>query len=444
MRSRTLPIVCIVGRPNVGKSMLFNRIIGSRKAVVHETSHTTRDRIEAVYEQDEKSFLLVDTGGFMKSAPDRIAYFVKRQIEGAISEAEILLFVCDVKSGVTPQDEEIVPLLRKTNKKVFLVVNKVDNKELEGSIYDFYRLGLGDPYPVSAAHNLGVEKLLSDILKSVGPVKGREEKAVYKIAIAGRPNVGKSLFLNNILKEERAIVDESPGTTRDSIDTVFRKDETVYLLIDTAGIRHKRKVKEAVDVYSIMRSKEAIERSDVVFLLIDGYEGLRNDDVKIFNFITDSGKCCVIVVNKWDLVKGIPMADYKNAIIRRTPPMDYYPIVFASAKTGRNVLSSIDMVKYVMENAKKKIATGELNKFLNKMKSASFHGMKRPPRIYYMVQRSAAPPVFLAFVDDLRLATTNCTNFIEGALRKEFFFMGTPIKIEYRPSQSSGHKWRRQ
>lgn len=433
MSSTKLPAVCIVGRPNVGKSTLFNRIIGKRKAVVHHTSGTTRDRIEALYEKGDMGFRLIDTGGFLKATPDEITSFVKRQIQKAILEADILLFICDVTSGVLPQDEEIIPVLRKTNKKVFLVINKVDNKKLEDGIYDFYQFGLGRPYPVSAIHNYGIDKLLEDILKVVDAGKPRKpERIVYRIAITGRPNVGKSLFLNTLLKEDRVIVDKSPGTTRDSIDTYFRKDNDLFLLIDTAGIRHKRKVKEAVDVYSISRSREAIERSDVSFLLIDGYEGLRNDDIRIFNFIKKAGKCCILVVNKWDLVKGITMADYKKAIIRKTPTTAPYPVIFASAKTGRNVLSCIDMVKYVIANTDQKIEAKELNKFLLDVRRLSIQITRKRPKPYYMIQTSTRPPAFLLFVNNTKLISEDYTNFIEGMLRRRYFFFGTPVRIEYR------------
>lgn len=433
MRLNDSPSICIVGRPNVGKSTLFNRIIGERKAVVHESSPTTRDRVEALYEKDNKAFRLIDTGGFLRSAADNISSLVKRHVEEAISEADILLFVCDVETGVMPQDEELLPILRGCNKKVFLVVNKVDNKRREEEVYDFYRLGLGMPYPVSAIHNRGIDNLLDDILERLSSGReGEKEKITYKIAINGRPNVGKSLFLNSILKKERVIVDERPGTTRDSIDTYFKKDGDLFLLIDTAGIRHKRKIKNAIDVYSVLRSKDAIKRSDASFLLIDGYEGLRNDDVRIFNFIIGCGKCCILVVNKWDLVKNIQMADYKTAIVRMLPQAAYYPIVFASAKTGRNVLSSVDMVKYVVANASQYIETSRLNKFLSQIKRSSPRGKTKRPNLIYMVQTSRRPPTFLIFVNNPRLITKDYTNFVEKNLRKNYNFFGTPIKIDYR------------
>ena len=434
MKLSELPAVCIVGRPNVGKSTLFNRIIRERKAVVHDTSGTTRDRIEALYEGAETSFRLIDTGGFLRqNNGGRIDNMVKKQIKGAIDEADLLLFVCDASSGIVAQDEELIPMLRKSNKKVLLVVNKVDNKKSEDSVYDFFQFGLGEPYPVSAIHNIGIDTLMKGLAKTFGANENKKkEKVIYKIAITGRPNVGKSLFLNTLLEEDRVIVDNVPGTTRDSVDTHFRKNDDLYLLIDTAGIRHKRKVKEAIDVYSMSRSREAIERSDVSFLLIDGYDGLRNDDVKIFNYIVESGKCCVIVVNKWDLVKKITMADYTNAILRKTPGIKSYPIVFTSAKSGRNLPSCMDMVKYVTTNAAKKIGTNDLNKILPKMKLAVSKIGKGRPKLSYIVQVSNNPPSFLIFVNDVKFMTSNQTHLIESILRKEFFFFGSPIRIKYR------------
>jgi len=425
--------VCIVGRPNVGKSTLFNRIIKKRHAVVHRTSGTTRDRVEALYEDEGGAFKLVDTGGFLKGSFDKISSLVKRQIERAIAQADILLFVCDISAGITPQDEELLPVLRRSGKKVFLVVNKADTEDLKEAAYDFYKFGLGDPYAVSAIHNCGIDILIEDVLKAARPTEAKEAREViYKVAIAGKPNVGKSLFLNTLLDEERVIVDSAPGTTRDSVDTYLKKDGDFFLLIDTAGIRHKRKVKGAIDVYSMMRSKEAIERADVTFLLIDGYDGLRNDDVRIFNFIIERGKCCVLVVNKWDLVKDMEMSAYKAAMIRKLPVIADYPIVFASAKTSRNVISAIDMVKYVSSNSERRVKTRQLNEFLKFFKRQSAKLTKRLPKLYYIVQASVKPPTFVVFVNDTELVKKEFTSFLERSLREKFFFLGSPIRITYR------------
>ncbi len=423
MKHIDLPIVCIVGRPNVGKSTLFNRIIRERKAVVHATSGTTRDSIEALYKKDGKAFLVVDTGGFQKNR-DKMSSLIRRRIEEAIVEADLLLFVCDVTSGLTSQDEEIVTLLRKSGKDVVLAVNKLDDKRRQDDLYDFYGLGIGTPLGVSALHNRGIGELMEKVLSMLDEAHDKDlDEPVYRIAIAGRPNVGKSLFLNTLLKRKRVIVDDLPGTTRDSVDTYFKKDDILYQLCDTAGIRHKRKVKEPIDVYSMSRSREAIERSDATLLLIDGYDGLRSDDVRVFKLIVDSGKCCVLVVNKWDLVKKIEMARYKAAIIRKTPEIARYPIVFASAKTGRNVLSAVDLVKYLVANTRQEIRTKDINKALRALSN---------PKVRYAVQLSKAPPSFLLFVSNPRLVTKAYTHLAEIALRKHNNFYGTPIKINCR------------
>lgn len=433
MKPTNIPSVCIIGRPNVGKSTLFNRIIGRRRAVVYKTSGTTRDRLEFLCDKGETPFRLIDTGGFMKTPHDNISSFVKDQIEKAIRESDLLLFVCDGISGIMPQDEELLSILRRADIKVFLVVNKVDNEKIKDGIYDFYKFGLGEAYPISAMHNLGIEKLVEDISDMVAKLpKSEAEEIAYKIAIVGKPNVGKSLFVNTLLKEERVIVSETPGTTRDSVDTYFKKDGKLFLLIDTAGIRHKRKIKEPVDVYSVMRSEESIKRSDVAFLLIDGYDGLRNDDVRIFNLILEHNKCCVMVVNKWDLVRSMAMADYKNAIIRKCPQAAFFPIVFASAKTGRNLLSCIDMTKYVLANSDQTIPTKELNRLF--LKNSRFLAVfdKKGLKVRYIVQVSKRPPEFLFFVNDTKLVTDEYFNFIENSLRKNYNLYGTPIKMSYR------------
>jgi len=433
MAHNNLPTVCIVGRPNVGKSTLFNRIIGKRKAVEHDTCGTTRDSVEALYEREEKRFRLVDTGGFLKTSTDKMSDLVKTQITNAIKEADLLVCVCDVRTGITQQDEEAVTILRQSNKKTILIVNKVDNSKFADDIFDFYRLGLGEPHPVSALHNAGCVKIVDRIMDMLNLTESDAlTQATYKIAITGRPNVGKSYFLNTILEKERVIVSDIPGTTRDSIDTHFEKDGNTYLLIDTAGIRHKRKVKEAIDVYSMARSQEAIGRSDLSFLLIDGYEGLKNDDVRVLNHILDAGKCCIVVVNKWDLVKGTEMSLYKKAIIRKTHTMTHYPIVFASAKTGRNVLSSIDLVKETVDTASSWLDTQELNQFLSDIKRFSGRITKRAPKMDYMVQTGVKPPEFLIFVDHTKLVTDDFTNFLESGMRRKFGFHGTPLKFDFR------------
>ncbi len=433
MAQTDLPAVCIVGRPNVGKSTLFNRMIGRRRAVVHDASGTTRDSVEEVFELDGKRFRLIDTGGLIKDAGDRIEALVKQQIKRAMEEAGMFLFVCDASAGVMPRDEEIALLLRKSGKRIFLVANKADNEALRDASYDLCRLGLGNPYPVSAMHNTGVSALMDEVAAAIAGQAPPEQPAVAcRIAVTGRPNVGKSLFLNTLLEKDRVIVDDTPGTTRDSIDTFFRKEGELYQLIDTAGIRHKRKVKEPIDVYSMSRSREAIERSDAALLIIDGYDGLRNDDVRIFNFIRKSGTCCIIVVNKWDLVSGVEMSGYAGRMMRKAPDMSDYPVIFASAKTSRNVLACIDAVKPAVANADTAIETGELNKFAVELKQGAPGFSRKPLRVFYMVQTSTRPPSFLLFVNEVKRVSAEYTRFLEKMLRKRYGLYGTPVRIRFR------------
>lgn len=433
-----LPNVTIVGCPNVGKSSLFNRIVKKRKAIVYMEVGTTRDRISQEVVHNNKRFILSDTGGFIQEDESQIIKLVRGQIKKAIEQSEILLFVCDGTGGINSHDLELANLLRKAGKKIILVVNKVDNKKVEEGIIDFYEFGLGKPYPVSSLHNLGVNDLLDDLVKQLpeGSPETEENSRAIKTAIVGKPNVGKSSFLNSLLKEERAIVDKVPGTTRDSVDTLFSDGDTEFLLIDTAGMRHKRKVKEAVDVYSIMRSLEAVKRSDVCVVLIDGFDGIRSDDLKILNLVFEDAKSCVLCINKWDLVRNIPEEKYKELIYHRADFLKKYPILFISAKTGHNVARVIETIKEVVKKSYTQVPTTSLNKLFNSIKSkGSFLSRKNPLKIYYGTQINAHPPKFLIFVDDAKRATELHKNIIENAIRRHFDFFGVTIKIEFRSSK---------
>ena len=431
--SKRIPVISIVGRPNVGKSSLFNRIIGKRHAVVEKREGTTRDRIEKHVNIKGKNFILVDTGGFLPHGKDEIQVLIKAQIERAVLSSDALLFVCDGEKGLLPLDMDLASRLRKSGKKMILVINKIDNEKRKENILDFYQLGLGEPFGISCLHNLGVKELLDEVVDAI-PLYSEAEIEKYhpiKVAICGRPNVGKSSFLNKVLDRERVIVHEKPGTTRDSIDTYFKKDGIMFLLIDTAGIRHRRKVKEAVDIYSMMRAKASIDRSDIAILLIDGMEGVTNDDVKIFDYIKGKGKGCVIIVNKWDLVKGIEMAKYREAILKRVPEARNFPIAFVSAKTGRNVLDAFNLVKAIKTNLDLFIDTGTLNDFLKeiRLENVSVPRRRKYPRFYYMAQIGTSPKRFLAFVNDVRAVSSFHTAFIENRLRENFPLDGVPIRI---------------
>jgi len=436
MKKHSLPVVSIVGRPNVGKSSLFNRFVGKRHAVIEEKEGTTRDRNEKELSLGGKSFVLVDTGGFLSGQKDEMTGLVEKQIKKAIEFSDLFLFVCDGEKGPMPLDIDLSELLRKSGKKIILVVNKMDNEKRTENLPEFYVLGLGDPVGISCLHNLGIDKVLEEFLEDL-PEKSQfhpRTRNPIKIAIVGRPNVGKSSFLNRVLDEERVIVHEEPGTTRDSIDSYFEKDGLSYLLIDTAGMRHKRKVKKAVDMFSMMRAKDSIDHSDVAFLLVDGMEGVTNDDGKIFDYIRYKGKGCAIIVNKWDLVKGVETSRYKNAIYRKMPEAENFPVAFISAKTGRNVLTSFHLATTLKTNLDLFINPEELKDFLEEinLEQVSIPRRERGTKFFYIIQSQISPKEFIVFVGDPRFTTDFHTSFIENRLRERFPLEGVPIRIMYR------------
>lgn len=430
------PRVSIVGRPNVGKSSLFNRIIKRRHAVVFEKEGTTRDRIEHRVNIKGKNFILVDTGGFTAREEGELSRLVKNQIEKAIGRTDVLLFLCDVETGPLPLDSDLARLLRKSGKRIILVVNKVDNEKRKENLFDFYELGLGEVFDISCLHNRGLERLLGQVLEVLpeSSLSGIETAHPIKIAIVGRPNVGKSSFLNKVLDEERAVVHEKPGTTRDSVDSYFEKDGILFLLIDTAGIRHKRKVKTAVDQYSMMRARQAIDHSDIALLLIDGMEGVTADDMRIFDYIKEKGRGSAIVVNKWDIVKAIEQSRYREAIVRKMPEARNFPIAFVSAKTGKNVLDTFNLTKTIKTNLDLLINTSTLKMFLKEAnpESVTISRRRKQPRFYYMVQASVFPKEFLVFVNDPLRVTDFHTAFIKNRLREAFPLKGVPVKLIYR------------
>ena len=430
------PLVAVVGRPNVGKSTFFNRIVGRRVSIVEDTPGVTRDRIYAEAEWSGIHFALIDTGGIEPDSKDIILSQMREQAEMAMDTADVILFMCDGKEGVTIADREVASMLMKTGKEVILAVNKVDKKELPDDFYDFYELGLGEPIPISAANMLNLGDLLNRVIGSFPEGAGTEEDDSIKIAMIGKPNVGKSSLINKILGENRVIVSPIAGTTRDSIDTPFEKDGEKYLLIDTAGIRRKSKVHESIEKFSVLRAVAAIERCDVCMLVIDANEGISEQDKRIAGLAHEAGKGIIVVVNKWDLVEKETntMNEFKKEIARELTFMSYAPSVFISALTGQRVNKVIEMAKYVAENRAMRVPTGQLN---NLITDATM--MKQPPsdkgkrlKIYYVSQVGVKPPLFSFKINSRPLMHFSYARYLENKIREGFGFEGTSIKFVFR------------
>lgn len=426
------PVVAIVGRPNVGKSTLFNRLAEGRIAIVEDIPGVTRDRIYREAEWLNKKFVLIDTGG-INWDNDNISTEVKTQAEMAVEEADVIIFVVDGKSGLLGDDEEIASLLRKSGKPVVLAVNKVENFT-EQAIFEFYGLGMGEPIPISALHGMNTGDLLDKVV-SYFPIEQEEEEDpdVIKVAIVGRPNVGKSSLVNRFLGEKRVIVSDIPGTTRDAIDTYVKWQEQNYLIIDTAGMRRKSKIENPVERYSVLRSLRAIERADVVLLLIDGTEGVTEQDKKIAGYIHEQGKAAIIVVNKWDLVikDDKTMNRYDENIREELTFMQYAPIMYISALTGQRVIKLFDIINLVAEQASRRIATSVLNQLLSEIVA-----LNPPPsdkgrrlKISYVTQVGVKPPKFVLFVNDPDLMHFSYERYIENQFRQAFGFEGNPIRL---------------
>ena len=430
------PVVCIVGRPNVGKSTLFNRIVGRRISITEDVPGVTRDRIYAEAEWLNKYFILIDTGGIEPFSEDTILSQIRRQAEMAIETADVIIFVVDGLGGITGPDMEIANMLRKSGKNILLVCNKIDTPKTPHDIYEFYELGLGDPIVISAEQSLGLGDLLDEVVDKFPSEKDTDyDENIVKIAVIGKPNVGKSSLINNILGEERVIVSNIPGTTRDAIDTYFERGDEKYVFIDTAGIRRKRSVFENVERYSVIRSYTAIERADVCILIIDGTEGVSEQDARIAGEAHEKGKWLIIAVNKWDLVEKSTNTnlEYEKKIREVLSFVTYAPIVFISAKTGKRVNKIFDLINNVYKNCTNRIKTGILNDIINEAVI-----LNQPPtdkgrrlKIYYGTQVGIKPPKFVIFINDKELLHFSYTRYLENQFRQNFGFEGTPIIIEY-------------
>lgn len=426
-------IVAIVGRPNVGKSTLFNRIAGERISIVEDTPGVTRDRIYAECEWLDKQFTLIDTGGLEPDSDDMMLKHMYSQAEIAIESADVILFVTDVRTGVTDTDMQVANILRKAQKPVVLAVNKVDDlAKYSMDVYEFYSLGLGEPMGVSAGQMLGIGDLLDEVAKHF-PDNEVEENSddVIKVAIIGKPNVGKSSLINRILGEERVIVSDVAGTTRDAIDSPYEYNGQKYVFIDTAGMRKRAKIKESIERFSIIRAVAAVERADVCILMINATEGISDQDTKIAGIAHEAGKAVIIVVNKWDLIEkdNHTMNNFIKDIDKELKYMPYAPKIFISALTGQRVSKLFDMIKVVNENNSLRVSTGVLNDVLIEAMAMNQPPAEkgRPLRIYYMTQVSVKPPTFVLFVNDTELLHFSYKRYIENQLREAFGFTGTPI-----------------
>lgn len=429
------PIVAIVGRPNVGKSTLFNVIAGDSIAIVKDTPGVTRDRIYADCSWLNYNFTLIDTGGIEPDSSDVILSQMRDQAQIAIDTADVIIFLVDVRQGLTDADGKVADMLRRSQKPVVLCVNKVDSfKKMEADVYEFYNLGIGDPIPVSASNHQGVGDLLeavSDHFKKDGSESDDDDRP--RIAIVGRPNVGKSSIVNRLVGEKRVIVSDIAGTTRDAIDTPLKRNGREYILIDTAGLRRKSKIHEDLERYSIIRTVTAVERSDVVVMVIDAAEGVAEQDAKIAGIAHERGKGVIIAVNKWDAVEKDDKTIYKmtEKIKQTLAYMPYAEFVFISAKTGQRLDKLFELIDMIIENQSMRIATGVLNEIL-----AEAVAMQQPPsdkgrrlKIFYMTQISVKPPTFVVFVNDKKLMHYSYTRYIENQIRNAFGFRGTPLRF---------------
>ena len=430
-------LVALVGRPNVGKSTLFNRIIGQRNAIVHDLPGVTRDRHYAEAEWAGKQFTLVDTGGFVPASDDIIESAVREQAQIAIEEADLILFVVDVREGLLPEDSEIARILRKASKKVVLVVNKVDSEKGEASLAEFFKLGLGDPIPASALVGRRVGDLLDVITQDIPSGPGAESSDPrLKIAVIGKPNVGKSSFVNALLQEDRHIVTDIPGTTRDPIDAILRYHGEEILLVDTAGLKRKSKIKESVEFFSAVRTLKSIERCDVAVVLLDATQGLEHQDLRIIETALERKRALVLAVNKWDLIEKDDQTarSYEKALEEKLRIYDFVPVIFISALTRQRIYKVIELVKTVDAEQNRRISTSELNDLLGAdvkiypPRSRSGKEIK----INYITQVKTKPPVFAFFCNEPKLIDDTYRRYLENRIREHFTFKGVPLSLSFK------------
>lgn len=435
------PIVAIVGRPNVGKSTLFNRLVGARKAIVEDIPGVTRDRLYDNAEWLGREFIVIDTGGIRFDEGDIFTREIKWQAELAIEEADVLLLVVDSQEGVTGEDQQVADLLRRSGKPVILAANKVEDFGRQLDYYEFYQLGLGDPIPVSAMHGMNTNDLLDAVIDKFEPAESyAEDPDAIKIAIVGRPNVGKSSLVNSLLGETRVIVSDVPGTTRDAIDTPFEYQGSKYILIDTAGVRKKSRVRIPTEKYSIIRTLKSIERADVALIMIDAEDKVTEQDQRIAGYVHEQHKPSIIVVNKWDLIEkdGRTMHEFDQDIREELKFLAYAPLMYVSALTKRRIFKVIELVDFIAEQNHRRIGTAELNQVLNEamLINPLPGGGNKKIKILYSTQVATAPPTFVLFANRPDDVHFSYLRYLENALRKNFGFEGTPIRLIVRQNES--------
>ena len=442
----SLPIVAVVGRPNVGKSTLFNKLVGKRLSIVEDTPGVTRDRIYSKCEWRNREFMIVDTGGIEPASDDVILAQMRRQAQVAIEKADVIVFLTDMRCGVTADDYEVASMLQKSGKPVILAVNKCDGiGEPPPEFYEFYNLGMGDPFPVSALHGHGSGDLLDEIFKYFPKEDTPEYDEEYiKVAVIGKPNVGKSSLINRIAGEERAIVSDIAGTTRDATDTIIENEDGKYALIDTAGIRRKSKITEKIEHYSVLRAYMAVDRADVCVIVIDALVGFTDQDSKVAGYAHEQGKACIVAVNKWDAVDKSTgtMEEYTNDLKEKFSFMSYVPFIFISAKTGQRVDKLFELINSVNSQNCMRITTGMLNDVLSyattRVQPPSDKG--RRLKIYYMTQASVRPPTFVVFVNRADLFHFSYQRYIENQIRQTFGLTGTPVRFVIRERDNQDTK----
>lgn len=437
-----LPVVAVVGRPNVGKSTFINRLVGSREAIVHDMPGVTRDRLYMRADWNGRDFVVIDTGGIVPGTDEELLQSVEKQARLAIEEADVIVFLVDGEAGVTPVDEDIANLLRAAKTPMILTVNKLDNVTEDPKANEFWSLGLGDPHPVSAMHGLGIGDLLDEIVERFAPPSEEPPPEELRIAIVGKPNAGKSSLTNALLGHERMIVSPVAGTTRDAIDTRLEVNGKAYVLVDTAGIRRRAKVDFGVEQFAVVRALKAIERADVVVLVIDGVEGVTEQDQRIAGIAEDSGKGLVVAVNKWDLVPKDThtMPAFRKTLEEELRHVKWAEVIFISAMTGQRIDQVIESAERAAEQNNRRITTGVLNEII-----AEATTMNPPPashgkrlRIYYATQASINPPTFLMFCNEPRLISEHYKRYLDNKIREAFGFAGTPLRLVFRPRRDKG------